>query len=402
MPRFAYRAKDSALKFIEGTIEAESEAAAISRLDNQGVFPISIGEIGAASGSARDLLSRRVSQRALAYATRQLADLIGGGLPLLSALTLLAKQTEQSGLRRVIESLAHAVRDGRSFSEALTAHPTVFAPLYISMVKAGEASGGLEQTLSRLADLGEHEAELRSRIISACAYPAFVLCVALAMTVFLMAYVIPKLSLVFTETGQLLPLPTRFLLAVSGLFTTWWWALVLGFIVVGWTLKRWYASSGGRLLVDHAVIRLPIMGSLIRKLEIARFARSLGTMTTQGVPILQALDIVAENIGNATLRSSIDHTGNAVRGGSSLANALGATGQFPAFVGNMVAVGEESGAVDAALLKVAATYEREVDRVIRTLTTVLEPVLLVVVGGLVMFIVLAMLLPIFQIGLVVQ
>ena len=402
MPRFAYRAKDSALKFIEGTIEAESEAAAISRLDSQGVFPISIGEIGAASGSARDLLSRRVSQRALAYATRQLADLIGGGLPLLSALTLLAKQTEQSGLRRVIESLAHAVRDGRSFSEALTAHPTVFAPLYISMVKAGEASGGLEQTLSRLADLGEHEAELRSRIISACAYPAFVLCVALAMTVFLMAYVIPKLSLVFTETGQLLPLPTRFLLAVSGLFTTWWWALVLGFIVVGWTLKRWYASSGGRLLVDHAVIRLPIVGSLIRKLEIARFARSLGTMTTQGVPILQALDIVAENIGNATLRSSIDHTGNAVRGGSSLANALGATGQFPAFVGNMVAVGEESGAVDAALLKVAATYEREVDRVIRTLTTVLEPVLLVVVGGLVMFIVLAMLLPIFQIGLVVQ
>lgn len=402
MPRFAYRAKDRSLQALEGTIEAENEAAAINRLGTEGVFPISIAEVGASSSAPLTGFSRRISQRTLAYATHQLADLLGGGLPLLGALTMLAKQTEQPGLRRVVESLASAVRDGRALSEALADHPTVFPPLYRSMVRAGEVGGGLEASLSRLAELGEHEADLRSRLVSAAAYPLFVLAVAIVMTVFLMAYVIPKLSLVFVETGQLLPLPTRFLLGVSGLFTRWWWLITLGLTAAVWAARQWYASPGGRRTLDRALIATPALGDVVRRLEIARFSRNLGTMIGQGVPILQALEVVAENLANSALRLAVSESRDAVREGSSLAGALSATGQFPVFVGNMVAVGEESGTVDAALLKVAAVYERELDRTIRTLTTILEPVLLLVVGGIVMFIVLAMLLPVFQIGLVVQ
>lgn len=401
MPRFLYRAKDAALQVVEGMIEADSETAAISRLGTQGAFPISIAEVGAAP-VLRATFRRHVPTRTLPYTIRQLADLLGGGLPLLSALTLLARQTEQPALRRIIDALAASVRDGRSLSEAMSAHPAVFPPLYLNMVKSGEAVGGLEQALSRLADVGEHEAELRSRLVHASIYPLFVLGLATAMTIFLMTYVIPTLSLVFIESGQLLPLPTRILLRVSELCTRWWWLALGGLLAVGWALRRWYASRRGRAVADRLLIALPGIGALVRKIEIARFARTLGLMAGQGVPVLQSLDVVARHLSNAVLRAALGQIREAVRQGSSVAGALSASGVFPVFVSNMVAVGEEAGRIDAALMKVAAAYEREIDRAIRTSTTVLEPVLLVVVGGIVMFIVLAMLLPVFQIGLVVQ
>jgi len=401
MPRFLYRAKDAALQVVEGMIEADSETAAISHLGSQGVFPISIAELGAAP-TPRATFRRRVPTRTLPHTIRQLADLLGGGLPLLGALTLLAQQTEQPALRRIIDALATSVRDGRSLSEAMSAHPAIFTPLYLNMVKAGEAVGGLEQALVRLADVGEHEAELRSRLIQASVYPLFVLGLAAAMTIFLMAYVIPTLSLVFIESGQVLPLPTRLLLGVSALCTRWWWLALGGLVVGGWALRGWYASRQGRAAADRLLIALPGIGALVRKIETARFARTLGLMAGQGVPVLQSLDVVARHLSNAVLRDALGRIREAVRQGSSIAGALNASGAFPIFVSNMVAVGEEAGRIDAALMKVAAAYEREIDRAIRTLTAVLEPVLLVVVGGIVMFIVLAMLLPVFQIGLVVQ
>ncbi len=402
MPRFTYRAKDQSFQMVEGVIEADSEAAALSRLGGEGVFPIAIAEVGAAVSSPLGILPRRISPRTLAYATQQLADLLGGGLPLLGALTLLAKQTEQLALQRVIESLADAVRSGGSLSSAMEAHPRVFPSLYRSMVRAGEAGGGLEQALNRLAELGEAEAELRSRLLSASAYPLFVFCFAILICLFLMAYVIPTLSMVIVESGQVLPLPTRVVLAVSALFTHWWWALGLGLVGAAWSARQWYAIPSGKAIVDRTLLGLPVFGDFVRRRETARLARNLGVMVGQGVPILQSLEVVSSNIANATLRQAIDRVRQAVLDGSSLAASLSQTKEFPVFVSNMVAVGEESGAVDAALLKVAATYERELDRTLRTLTTILEPVLLVAVGGVVMFIVLAMLLPVFQLGIGVQ
>jgi len=402
MPRFAYRARDSSLKVIEGAIDADSEAQAIAQLGRDGVFPFALFESSLATPLPQLFSRRAVSIRSLAYTTRQLADLLGGGLPLLSALALLANQTQQQTLRRTIEALANAVRDGRAFSDALSEHPNVFPPLYVGMVSAGEVGGALEQALVRLAELGEHEADLRSRVTSAFAYPLFVLFMAVVMTIFLMSYVIPSLALVFIESKQLLPLPTRILLRISQIFTHWWLAIVAGLVAVGWFFHRWYASPMGRSTIDRLLIAVPGVGALVRKLETAQFGRNLGVMVGQGVPLLQALDVVGRNVSNAVLRRAVEQITRAVGEGSSLAAALAASREFPVFVSNMVTVGEESGTVDAALLKVASAYEREADRAIRTLTTILEPVLLVGVGGLVMFIVLAMLLPIFQIGLVVQ
>ena len=402
MPRFSYRAKDHTLHVVEGTIEAESEAAAISRLGHDGIHPISLVEAGSPPAASRQLFRRRISPETLAHTTHQLADLLGGGLPLLNALSLLANQTEHVGLRRVIERVADAVRDGQSLSEALAAHPDIFPPLYRSLVKAGETGGGIEQALSRLAELGEREAELRSRVLSAAAYPLFVLVIAMAMVAFLMAYVIPKLSLVFLETDQVLPLPTRILLAISHVVVAWWWVLVVAVAAAVLAVRRWSARAQGKLALDRLIIAVPALGSLVRKLDTARLARNLGMMVGQGVPILQALEVAAGTVDNTLLRVALQAARDAVREGSSLAAALTATGRFPAFATNMIAVGEESGTADRALLKVAATYEREADRALRVLTTILEPVLLLLVGGVVMFIVLAMLLPVFQIGLGVQ
>ena len=402
MPRFAYRAKDQALRMVEGMVEADSEASAINRLGREGIFPISVAEVSATTSAPPPMMARRVAPRTLAYVTHQLADLLGGGLPLFSALTLLAKQIEQPGLARVMESVAQAVRDGRPLSDALADHPTVFPPLYRSMVKAGESGGGLERTLVRLAELGEQEADMKSRIISASFYPLFILCFAMTATIFLILYVIPKLSLVFTETGQLLPLPTRMLLGISHLFTHWGWLMLLMLALAVFAVRQWHASAAGRAAIDRAVIAIPAIGGFVRKIETARLARNLGVMLGQGVPVLQALDVVAGSLANESLKKSVAEMERAVRDGASLASAFTMTKQFPVFVSNMVAVGEESGTVDGALMKVAVTYERDVDRAFKALATILEPVLLLLVGGIVMFVVLSLLLPVFQIGMVMQ
>ena len=401
MPQYVYRAKDRTLKTLEGTIEAETETTAINRLGSLGVFPITLTE--RARVRAPGVVARRgVSARALAQTTRQLADLLGGGLPLLSALSLLARQTEHRSLRGVVEALAEAVREGRALSEALADHPAIFPPLYLGMVRAGEVGGVLEQSLAHLAELGEQEAELKSRLLSASAYPLFVLGVAAVMSVCLMVYVIPSLSQVFVESGQSLPLPTRILLGLSDGFTRWWWVMGAGLVGLGWALRQWHGRPAGKALMDRVLLALPGMGELMRQLETARCVRNLGVLIRQGVPVLQALMVVARSVSNTVLHRALTQVQESVQEGSSIAAALTACGQFPVFVSNMAAVGEESGTVDAAFLKVASTYERQIDRTVRTLTTILEPILLVIVGGVVLCIVLAMLLPIFQIGLIVQ
>ncbi len=402
MPQFVYRAKDSALKDVAGTIEAETEAAAISRLGSLGVFPSVITEQEEVKTPGVLWADRRVSAQLLAYTTRQLADLLSGGLPLLGALTLLTTQTEHRSLRRVIRSLADDVRDGRTLSDALADHPRVFPPLYLSMVRTGEVGGVLDAALGSLADLLESEAELRSQVLSASVYPVFVVCFALAMTTGLIMFVVPALAQTFVETGQLLPLPTRIVLAVSGLLTRWWWAMLCGAAILVWVLRRWHATPLGRAATDRMLLGVPGIGTLARKLDTARATRNLGVLIGHGVPALQALDVVAQHISNTVLRRALHSVLEAVREGSSIAAAVEASKQFPLFVSNMVAVGEESGSVDRALLKVASVYEREIDRTMRALTSILEPVLLVLVGGIVMFIVLAMLLPIFELGLIVQ
>ena len=403
MPKYAYRAKDTTFKIVEGTIEAETANAAITRLATRGIYPLSFTEVSSAAlPASAAAMQRRVPSQPLAYMSRQLADLLGGGVSLFNALSLLSNQTEHRLLRGVITQVSQTVRDGQAFSEALAQHPDIFSPLYVSMVRAGEVGGGLDGVLVRLADLLDAESELKSRIASALVYPCVVLAIGLVTIGVLLIYVVPKLTVLFTETGQLLPLPTRILLAISGSLSQWWWLWLLGLVAVGWGARIFLRSAAGRAAVQHFLRRLPLAGSLIQKIQTARFTRNLGVMVGQGVPVLQALSVASSTMSHGPLQEATRRVQEAVQDGMSLAQALGSSGQFPVFVSNMVAVGEESGTLEAALLKVATSYERDTERTLRVLTTVLEPVMIVLVGLIVMFIVISMLLPIFQLGLVAQ
>jgi len=402
MPTYTYRAKDQQFQLVQGTIEAESESAAISRLGSAGVYPIAIAEAIPRGTLRRRGLRRRVPERPLAYMTRQLADLLSGGLSLANALALVSQQTEHRWLRGVVTDVGAAVRDGQTFSDVLSRYPEVFSPLYVSLVKSGETGGALDAVLVRIADLSEKEVEIKSRVALALFYPLTIFLLGLCAVIFLIVYMFPKVAGIFAEAGHLLPLPTRIIMSVSHGLTEWWWAWLITLAGVIWAGRMLYRSNAGRAALDGLVLRLPLCSQLVRKSQTARLTRSLGIMVGQGVPILQALQVSASTIGNTLLRRVAQEILSAVRDGSSLSEAFGRSGQFSAFVGNMVAVGEESGTVERALLKVAAVYEHDTDRTLQVLMTVLEPLILITVGAIVLFIVLAMLLPIFELSSMVQ
>ena len=400
---YAYRAKDRALKVVEGTIDAENEPAAISRLGTLGIYPLIIREErGIPRAAPPPASSSRAPSRVLAYFSRQLADLLSGGLSLLNALSLVAQQTDHRALRAVIEEVADDVREGRALSEALARHPGMFSPLYLSLIKTGEATGELDAVLMRLAEVTERESELKSRVASALVYPCLVLLIGLGVIAFLLTYVVPKLTTLFLETGQLLPWPTRLLLGVSEALSRWWWVWAAGVALGGWAGRQFLRAETGQSVVDRLVLRLPVVSPFVRKLDTARAMRNLGVMLERGVPILQALDVAGTTLANRVLREALRRAREEVRAGQTLARALSVSGQFPVFVSNMVAVGEEANTLDAGLLKVASSYERETEQALRVLTTVLEPLVLVVVGVVVMFIVISVLLPIFELGLGAQ
>lgn len=402
MPRYVYRAKNSALKFVEGSVEAESETAAIARLTTEGIYPLLLTEAVIGREVGVRAVRRRVPNRVLASMSRQLADLLGGGIPLFNALSLLSEQTEHRGLRETIPKVSEEVRDGLALSEAMSRHPEVFPPLYVSMIRAGETGSGLDRVLVQLADLAENETELKHRVAMALVYPSVVVVIGIVTVAVLLTYVVPRLAELFTESGQLLPLPTRVLLAISHAMSQWWWLWGLGVVGIVWGMRAFRRSAAGSALIDRLVLRMPLLGALVQKIQTARLARNVGAMIGHGVPILHALDVAQATLSNFHVRQAVATAQDAVRDGESLSKALGATGQFPPFVGNLIAVGEESGTLENALLKIASSYERETDRMLQVLTTILEPVLIILVGLVVMFIVISMLLPIFQLGLVAQ
>ncbi|MBI4355514.1 MAG: type II secretion system F family protein [Candidatus Omnitrophica bacterium] len=407
MPAFLYKAKDTDRHVIEGTIEAESEAAALDRLASLGYFPMAITEAQPTQGPAATAAAapgrrRRVRTRDLSLLTRQLADLVGSGVTLLDGLNLLRHQTEHPTLRFIAQELARSIKDGLSFSDALAKHPTVFSPIYVAMVHTGEIGGVLEQVLTRLADLSEAEDELKSRVQLALVYPSLIILVGIATITILLTFVIPRLVSLFQEMGQVLPLPTRILIAISRSSVQYWWAEVLVTVAsVGW--YQWQrATPSGRRAIDRSKLRLPLFGPLIQQVELARFSRSLSVLLNHGVPILQALEVVSQSLTNAVLQEDVRRIQREVRDGSALAKAMGESQLISPFMTNMVAVGEEAGLLDSSLMKVATAYEREADRMMKLLTSMLGPLLIVIVGAAVAFIVIAMLLPIFQMGVIAQ
>src|SRR6266705_2128904 len=355
MQKFLYKARDRGRRMVEGRLEAETEQEALAKLGEMGCFPLAIErEEPLAHGKSLPRSSgllTTIRRRDLTLFTRQLADLLESGLTLMRALDVLREQTEHPRVREVLAEVASRVRDGRSFSESLAIYPRIFSPLYVSMVRSGEVAGMLAGVLARLADFTEKEEEVYGKVRSALVYPALILLVGMGTVAVLLIFVIPKLVSLFQEVGQTLPLPTRI---------------------------------------------------LIKKVEIARFARTLATLLSHGVPILPAMQVVVQATGNEVLRGELQQIGEQLRGGATLNQGMRRGRLFPTPVTHMIAVGEESGALDRSLFKIADTYEREADRLIRSMTSLVEPVMILIVGSVVGFIVISMMLPIFQIDLLAR
>lgn len=403
MPRFVYTAKDGNKQVVKGSLTAESEREAVEKLDRMGCFPVSLQEedIPPATDERPQTYRffTRIQKRDVSLFMRQLADLIEAGLTLNSALYIISRQTENPQLGKIVADLGTTLREGASFSEALAHYPKIFSPLFVNMIKSGEVGGVLAEVLAKLSDFSEAEEELRAKVRFALAYPALILFVGIATIVVLLTFVIPKMVSLFQEVGQVLPLPTRILIELSRMVVNYGWFLLAMVIVGAGLLRQLARSQEGRLAMDRMKLRFPIWGPLIIKVETARFARSLGLLLKHGVAILQAVEVVTQNMVNEVMKSGMRKIREQLEGGVSLSHAMREYPVFPVFVTNMVAVGEEGGTLDRSLLKIGEAYEREADRTMKLMASLIEPVMILVMGLVVGFIVVSMLLPIFQIDI---
>ena len=332
-------------------------------------------------------------RQVLVLSTRQLATLVKAGMPLLRALRTVSDQLDAGPMRQVFSSIAGDVESGVKFSEALSFHPRWFPPFYVNMVRAGEVGGLLDEILKRLAELLEKQARIRDRVKSALMYPAFVMVAAVGILTVLMAFVVPTFLGMFTELGSALPWPTRLLVSTCTIVRTWWWAVLVGLGLLGGLVKLCLSTPAGRRLADHGLLAAPVFGSLVERLLISRFARTLGTLIASGVPILSALETVRGTVTNVVIDDALQDVERSLKAGESLARPMEVSGVFPPLVTRMVALGEETGQLDRMLMQVADSYEEEVDVQLAGLTQLLEPLLIVFVGGVVGFIVVAMFLP---------
>jgi type IV pilus assembly protein PilC len=415
MANFEYIALDAKGEQATGTLEAGSEAEAVSQLRGQGLYPTQVIRAGKGKAGARKAKSKKgskargstggkVKPKVLMIFTRQLATLIDSGLPLLRGLTVLGKQEPNPVLRGTINSLADAVQGGSTFSESLAQHPKIFNKLYVNMVKAGELGGVLEVVLTRLAEYQEKAHKLKNKIVAAMVYPVIVMFIAVAILTFLMMFIVPKFKDMFTEMGDAqLPAISRivfnfseFMLGRPLLLPNAVWIM---FLAVGvWLLMGvWARTKGGRHFVDTLKLRMPLFGDIQRKSAIARFSRTLGTLVTSGVPILQALNITRETAGNVIISDAIGKVHESVKEGESIVQPLQSSGVFPAMVISMVDVGEETGQLPEMLLKIADVYDDEVDNAVTALTSILEPVMIVFLAVVVGSIVFALFLPLIKI-----
>jgi type II secretion system protein F len=402
VPVFVYRAADQQGKTIDGVMDAADARAVVDRLQRDAYFPIRVAPQDGAGGLALDVRSlrqRRVTTRDVVEFTQQLATLVDAGLPLDRALLILEELTAHPRIKEIVADVLRSVRGGASLSDALAKHhPRPFSRLYINMVRAGEKGGVLEPTLQRLAELLREAQEFREAVVSAAIYPALLTMVGAGAVVFLLTFVIPRFGEIFTDLGQDLPAPTQVLLTVSGAVKSYWWLGALIGLVCVFAGRVALSSPGGRLALHRLVLRLPLAGDVVLKSEVAQFARVLGTLLKSGVPVVSALSVVREMIGNQVLATAVERLGEGVKRGAGLAVPMAEDGAFPPLARHMVRIGEETGRLEEMLLRVADAYEAEVRKLVKRLTGLLEPVIILAMGLVVGFIVVAMLMAIFSIS----
>ncbi|MEA2626234.1 MAG: ral secretion pathway protein [Candidatus Binatota bacterium] len=406
MPVYAYSGLSPQGKSVSGIVDAENPRVARQKLRKSGVYPTALNETeGAQSRREGPTIRRsfeRVNPQDLAVMTRQLSTLVGAGLPLVESIGALVEQVDSDRLKRILSHIRELVTEGTSLADALGQHPRVFGDLYVNMVRAGEASGALDVVLLRLADYTEATARLRSKVRKALTYPIFMVVVGTLILFFLLTYVVPKVTRIFTDTKQVLPLATRILIGTSNFLAEWWWLFLAGAVLAGVGLRAYARTPSGRIVSDRWKLRAPVFGKLAQKIAVARFARTLSTLLRSGIGLLPSLDIVKNIVDNRIVFQAIEDARDAIREGQPIAPPLKRSGIFPPLMTHMIAVGERSGQLEDMLAKAADGYEDEVDTTVSTLTTLLEPIMILVMGATVLFIVLAILLPIFQMSQIVH
>ncbi|AKL73299.1 type II secretory pathway, component PulF [Actinobacteria bacterium IMCC26256] len=397
---FTYRVRDSAGKVVEGKLEGADEALVVRKLREMGYTPITVTRRDS-SRLQSDIkipgLSGRVALKDVAVLSRQFATMINSGLSLLRALSILSEQTENAALARMIGEVRQDVERGSSLSASLARHPKAFNRLYISMVRSGEVGGSLDAVLMRLADTIESQVELHRKVKSAMTYPVVVFSLVVFIASAMLLFIVPQFKGIYVELGGTLPLPTRILISISDVVKKYFPVLILLSGVGGWFLRRWARSPKGRPTWDAFVLKVPVFGLLARKGALARFARTLAALTRSGVGILEALEIVADTAGNEVVALALRDTQRAVKQGDTLARPLSQHEVFPPMVVQMIAVGEETGALDDMLDKIADFYDQEVEATVDALTSLIEPLLIVTMGVLVGGMIISLYLPMFRI-----
>ena len=405
MPSFQYRARDHEGKAITGVLDGGDRAAVAEQILRLGYIPVDIRlkqkEVRVKKGTAAnwaDCWMRRVSSNELIYLNRQLALVLGAGVPLLTCLRLMAKQTDNQRLRDILLGISDDIEGGTDFSEAMSHYPNVFSPIYVNMVRAGEASGQLEATLHRIAALQEYEMETRERVKAATRYPKLVIGALIAAFFVVVYFVIPTFAKIFKQFGSELPLPTRVMIALNEYLQKYWVLSLVGLTILVVSLIWWIRTPPGRYWLDWLKVHFPIMGELMSKFVLSRFSRIFATLNASGLPILHTLEISTETIGNVYYARSLRKVTEEVKRGDNLSDSLARAGIFPPLLHQMVTVGETTGKLDEVLGKVSDYYNQDVDYAIKRFTTLIEPVLLAILASFVFFFALSVFLPLFNLA----
>ncbi len=403
MDTYQYKVRDKGGKLVQGTLEAESTTLVVNKLRQMGYVPLAI-EKRAAAGVNKELKlpfrkggGGKVKIKDVSIFCRQFATMINSGLSLLRSLAILAEQTDSKPLAVVLHQIGQDVEAGASLSHAMAKHPKAFNRLFVAMVKAGEAGGVLDSVLMQLASTIEKQVELRRKIKSALTYPVAVLCLVLCIVTAMLVFVVPTFKNIYKQLGGTLPLPTRLLIDISTIAKTWFIPIILLEVAAVYALKRWIQTEKGRGFWDRLKLRLPILGKLVHKTAMARFSRTLASLLRAGVPILESLEITMDTCGNVVVADAIKDVQEAVKTGESMGHRLAQHSIFAPMLVQMVAVGEETGAVDTMLDKIADFYEQEIEAMVAALTSLLEPLLIVVLGGAVGSMVISLYMPMFNI-----
>ena len=408
MPVYEYTALDRAGKTKKGILDADSTVAARQKLRGSGIFPVEVKEAlskpkGIPSGPVSLIgLLKGVKPGEIFSMTRQLSILLGAGVPLVKSLEALISQITNSMLQKIMAQIKESVNEGNSLAFSLSQHPKFFSNLYVNMVDSGEASGSLDVVLGRLAEFGEHQQALRGRFKAALAYPAFMSLIGTVVLFFLITFIVPNITKIFTDMHQTLPLPTVVLIEVSNFMLSFWWVILIAFLIGIVILKQSKKRPGVHYIWDKLKLHIPVFGPINQKIALARFGRTLGSLLQSGVPLITALQIVGKIVDNSLIARVIDNAVDEIQAGRSLASTLDQSRWFPPIAVQMMSVGEQSGELEGMLNKIADTYEREVESHIMALTSMLEPVMILVMGLIVGFVVISILLPIFEMNQMIR